>query len=179
MEKIKRIVDGEEVEVEVARIFEKDEDFNKVVKSETSKAKGEILQALGVTSVEDAKGRMSDKTQVEMLSQKMETLEKENLTMRNRQTAAEVGVKAEMIDKVIILANAVKTDDKDFKQVIREEAEAIGALKKESDDDTSSSTRTTITKVIGTPKSKEEIALAKAEEDEMERFRKLDPLERV
>lgn len=49
----------EETQIEVFKAFEKEEDYNKVIQSERSKAKGEILKELGYDKVADIKEILS------------------------------------------------------------------------------------------------------------------------
>lgn len=173
MEKIKVLRDGEEVEVTVAELIKESSEMQRIIQSETSKAKGDILKTLGVTSVEDAKARMGEKDKVTELSQEIEVLKKENAATRNKLYANEIGIKPELADRVITLANAAMEDGSDFKEVMKAEAEAIGALiTQEKDKEKNPPQRR------GVQKTKEQIDLEKAEAEEMARLAALDPMDR-
>lgn len=127
-EKIKRIVDGVETEIEAARVFVSDDDLQNFIKSENSKGKGEILKTLGVTSVDEAKTKMGAQSKVDELTNTVEILKKETKVTRNKLYATELGIKPELVDKVIILADVAFEEGKDYKEVMKQEAIAIGAL---------------------------------------------------
>lgn len=167
MQKIKVLRDGVEVEVEVVAVYETQEDLDKALKSANSQGKGEILKTLGVTSVEDAKTKMGAQTEVDTLKGTLKTLQVELEKETHRRIANEIGVKPELVDKAIILAKASMTEGKDFKTILEAEAKAIGAV--------IDKTKQNVPPVIGSPKTKEQLELDKAEAEEMNRLRGLDP----
>lgn len=163
-----------EVETEVHSVINTQEEYDKIVQSATSKAKNELLKELGVNGVEDAKQKMSlgstNLDKVNTLTDKVALLEEENELTRNKLFANELKVKPELVDKVIILAKAQKTDDVSMKDLIKREAEAINAIAV----DTPPKKPETTTKRLGSEKTlsqdgTEKEALAKY----MEKLRKL------
>lgn len=173
-QKIKMVKDGVEVEVEVAQVFETQTDFDKALKSEKSKGQGEILQAIGVASVEEAKTKMGAQTKVEEQERRIAALEKENKQTQRQLYANELGIKPELVNKVIILAEASASEGKDFREVMKAEAEAIGALKGNDPNQTNP----TAPKQMGVSKTKEQVAEDKAWDEEQKRLQGLDPQSR-
>lgn len=170
--KIKKInPDGTEVEVEVAVVYDTQEDLNKALKSANSQGKGEILKTLGVNSVEEAKTKMGAQTQVEELTGKVETLQAELERETLLRQANELGVKPELAQRVIILAKASKNDNEDFKTVLEREAKAINAIVEPQKTNPNPAPDKKV--VIGTPKTKEEMDLEEADRKETERLRNL------
>lgn len=168
MQKIKVVKDGVEVEIEVAAVYETQDDLDKALKSAASQGKNEILKELGSSSVNEIKTKMRAQTQVEELTGTVKNLQAELEKETHRRIANELGIKPELADKAIILAKAGMTDGKDFKTILAAEAKAIGAI-------VDNKTKKDIPPVIGTPKTKEQIDLEAAEAEEMKRLRGLDP----
>ena len=171
MARIKKIdVNGLEVEVDAHKIFETQEEYEKLIQSERSKSKNELLKELGISSVNDGLTKLGAQTQVEELSKKVLELEKQNIDTRNKLYANEIGIKPELVNKCIILANAAMSDGKDYKQVLQEEAESIGAIisKKQDNPDQSNSRRQ-----FGVDKSKEDPKAEAEIEKRMDKFRNM------
>jgi len=167
--KIKKInADGTEVEVEAHKVFETEAEFNSAIKSANSQGKNEILQALGVSGVEEAKTKMGAQTKVDELTgtvKSLETkLEKETLTRYGH----ELKIKPELVDKVIILAKAQAKDGDDLRALMEQEAKTLGAIVVEKAKETDPKKA-----IIGNPKSQEQLDLEKAEAEEMARFRNM------
>jgi len=170
MKKIKGFTaEGIEVEIDIPEglIIKSQTEIDALAQSANSKGKGEILKTLGVNSVEEARTKMGAITEVQELSSIVKELRSELEAETHRRLALELNIKPELVDKAIILAKASATEGSDFRSVLEIEAKAIGAIK--------SATPATPAKPIGAPKSGERTPLSKADEEEMERFRSLDP----
>lgn len=176
MPKIKTLKDGVEVEIDVAAVYETEQELQNAMRSENSKGKNEILKALGAASIEEVKAKMGDTNQAKAEADKLAAQVKEISAKleaeQNLRYATELGIKPELAERVIILAKASMTEGKDFKAVLKAEADAIGAIKQVK------LVGAGIPPIIGAPKTQEQIAFEKAQAEEMERLRKLDPMVR-
>ena len=97
------------------KAFATEEEYNKAIKSERSKAKNEVLQELGTKSIDEAKSTL----------QKTATLETElNDTKSKYQTLeqdyhlSKVGVKDEYREEVVTLAKAKVNDETTFDKAL-------------------------------------------------------------
>lgn len=178
MSKIKILKDGVETEIEVAAYFEKQEDLDKVIKSANSTGKGEILKTLGVTSVEEAKTKLGAQTQVESMEKTIKDLQTKLENETNLRIANDLSIKPALANDMIILAKSSMSDGQDFKTVLKEKADMFKAYTTSDSNTNSGSEENTAKLKMGTEKTAAQVALDKQEEEEMARFRDLDPLAR-
>lgn len=99
------------------KVFATEEEFTKALQSEKSKAKHEILQKLGIDSVDSGKENL---TKAEVLEQdlskaitRLNQLEEENALVR-------IGIQEEFKDEALTLARAKVTEDRNLEAALRE-----------------------------------------------------------
>ena len=97
------------------------EEYDKAIKSAASKAKGDILKELGITSVKDFTAL---KESYEKSISDTEALRKTNEELSNRLVLASLNVKDDNADDFIALASKRVSDKKDFSTAAKEVAEA-------------------------------------------------------
>jgi hypothetical protein len=102
--KIKMMKDGIEKEVEVAAVFENQEDLDKITKSANSLGKNEILKTLGVSSVEEVKAKMGDENKMSDLTKEVGSLKEQLKAETHLRFANEIGIKPDLIADVVALA---------------------------------------------------------------------------
>lgn len=91
--------------------FATEEEYNKAIKSEQSKAKNELLKEMGVKSVQETKDALAKVASFDELNTKYQKLE-ENLTL------TELGVKDEFKDEALLLAKSKVTDEMGLKDAL-------------------------------------------------------------
>lgn len=95
------------------KVFANEEEYNKAIKSEKSKAKNEVLKELGIKSIDEAKASL---TKAQTLEQELNTT-KQSLNSTQEQLALiEIGVKEEYRQEALTLA---KTAGGDLKEALK------------------------------------------------------------
>lgn len=93
------------------KTFATEEEYNKMIKSEQSKAKNELLKEMGVKSVQETKDALAKAALFDELNTKYQKLE-ENLVL------TELGIKDEFRDEALILAKSKVTDEIGLKDAL-------------------------------------------------------------
>ena len=97
------------------RAFESEDDYNREIKSERSKAKKEVLDELGIKSINEAKTNLSKsatlETELNETKSKYQTLEQDY-------HLSKIGVKDEYKEEVITLAKARVDDETTFDKAV-------------------------------------------------------------
>lgn len=97
------------------KAFESEDDYNRTIKSERSKAKKEVLDELGIKSIDEAKTNLSKsatlETELNETKSKYQTLEQDY-------HLSKAGVKDEYKEEVITLANAKVNDETTFDKAL-------------------------------------------------------------
>lgn len=97
------------------KAFETEDDYNKTIKSERSRAKKEVLDELGIKSINEAKTSLSKsatlETELNETKTKYQTLEQDY-------HLSKVGVKDEYKEEVITLAKAKVNDETTFDKAL-------------------------------------------------------------
>lgn len=138
MQKVKAVKDGVEIEVELeGKYFSTQEEYDRVLKSEVSKGKGEILKALGASSIEEIKTKIEKKegdiSKLDELSKKFETVQAELKKEKNLRAASDLRIKPELRDDVITLAEASLEDGKTFEEILKIKAIKLGAIEEKKE----------------------------------------------
>lgn len=97
------------------KAFESEEEYNKTIKSERSKAKKEVLDELGIKSIDEAKTNLNKsatlETELNETRSKYQTLEQDY-------HLSKVGVKDEYKEEVVTLARAKVNDETTFDKAL-------------------------------------------------------------
>lgn len=120
--------DGTEEEKDIVSYFGTQDEYDKVLKSENSKGKGEILKALGVSSVEEAKTKLGAQTQVEEMSKEIKSLKGNLEDEKHTRIAMELRIKPELRDDIIALTKATMGEGQDFKEALNAKAKKLNAI---------------------------------------------------
>ncbi|NLZ45513.1 MAG: hypothetical protein GX896_02360 [Clostridiales bacterium] len=106
---------GEEGAKEPFKTFESEDDYNREIRSQRSKAKKEVLDELGVKSIDEAKTNLSKsatlETELNETKSKYQTLEQDY-------HLSKAGVKDEYKEEVITLAKAKMNDETTFDKAL-------------------------------------------------------------
>lgn len=103
--------------------FATEEEYNKAVKSEQSKAKNELLKEMGVKSVQETKDALAKVASFDELNTKYQKLE-ENLAL------TELGVKDEFKDEALLLAKSKITSEIGLKDALSDVIKKMPSLAK-------------------------------------------------
>lgn len=87
------------------KTFATEEEFNKVIKSETSKAKHAVLQEIGVKSIQEVKDAL---TQAETFKLKATELETKHRQTEEELAVVSMNIKPELREEALTLARAKK-----------------------------------------------------------------------
>lgn len=130
-EPVEETVSNENIEQVEEWVAPSKEEYERVLKSTTNKAKTEILKDLGVTSVKDFKIQQAEieeqLTSLETLKEEYENTQKEYGTLKNEYTSLKketilgaLNVAEDYREDLVKLADAEVTDDRPFEAVVKE-----------------------------------------------------------
>lgn len=131
--------EGQEPEAEPAdetkpfKTFETEEDFKKVIQSESSKAQYKLLQELGVDKLDDVKAWKASNEELATVKADKEAKDAKIAELSTELTFTKLGVKDEFRSDLLALAKASVNEDTDFetatKAVVERHPHMIAAKK--------------------------------------------------
>ena len=104
------------------KAFATEEEFNNTIKSERSKAKGEVLNELGLKSIDEIKERITKSTTLET---KLTETESKYAALQEDYEVTKIGIKEEYRSEALTLAKAKVNTEMDLGAALKAVAEKM------------------------------------------------------